>query len=87
MSSKVYKIQPIRTKAINFIISRSTFVYRHLPQNGGMYLETFPNATKSWRLKYLIGGKVEQAVMGIYNYTWEYFPIRDYTGIEGGSPC
>lgn len=28
-----------------------------LADGGGMYLEVFPNGTKSWRMKYRIAGK------------------------------
>lgn len=33
---------------------------------GGMYLEVFPNGTKSWRLKYRIGGKEKRVVFGVF---------------------
>jgi hypothetical protein len=31
-----------------------------------MYLEVFPNGTKSWRMKYLVGGKEKRVVFGVY---------------------
>lgn len=37
-----------------------------LSDGGGMYLEVFPNGTKSWRLKYRIGGKEKRVVFGVY---------------------
>lgn len=37
-----------------------------LADGGGMYLEIFPNGTKSWRLKYRIGGKEKRVVFGVY---------------------
>lgn len=37
-----------------------------LADGGGMYLEVFPNGTKSWRMKYRIGGKEKRVVFGIY---------------------
>lgn len=37
-----------------------------LSDGGGMYLEIFPNGTKSWRLKYRIGGKEKRVVFGVY---------------------
>ncbi|EKY3087700.1 tyrosine-type recombinase/integrase [Cronobacter dublinensis] len=37
-----------------------------LADGGGMYLEIFPNGTKSWRMKYRIGGKEKRVVFGIY---------------------
>ncbi|WNI84406.1 tyrosine-type recombinase/integrase [Citrobacter portucalensis] len=40
-------------------------VYK-LSDGGGMYLEIFPNGTKSWRLKYRIGGKEKRVVFGVY---------------------
>lgn len=32
----------------------------------GMYLEVFPNGTKSWRMKYRVGGKEKRVVFGVY---------------------
>lgn len=37
-----------------------------LADGGGMYLEIFPNGTKSWRMKYRIGGKEKRVVFGVY---------------------
>ncbi|EMR0738079.1 tyrosine-type recombinase/integrase [Citrobacter braakii] len=37
-----------------------------LSDGGGMYLEVFPNGTKSWRLKYRIGGKEKRVVFGVF---------------------
>jgi len=37
-----------------------------LADGGGMYLEIFPNGTKSWRLKYRIAGKEKRVVFGTY---------------------
>lgn len=37
-----------------------------LADGGGMYLEVFPNGTKSWRMKYRIGGKEKRVVFGVY---------------------
>lgn len=37
-----------------------------LSDGGGMYLEIFPNGTKSWRMKYRIGGKEKRVVFGVY---------------------
>ncbi|ECA2717303.1 DUF4102 domain-containing protein [Salmonella enterica subsp. enterica serovar Braenderup] len=37
-----------------------------LSDGGGMYLEVFPNGTKSWRMKYRIGGKEKRVVFGVY---------------------
>jgi len=37
-----------------------------LADGGGMALEIFPNGTKSWRLKYRIGGKEKRVVFGVY---------------------
>jgi integrase len=37
-----------------------------LADGGGMYLEIFPNGTKSWRLKYRILGKEKRVVFGTY---------------------
>lgn len=37
-----------------------------LADGGGMYLEVFPNGTKSWRLKYRIAGKEKRVVFGTY---------------------
>lgn len=37
-----------------------------ISDGGGMYLEIFPNGTKSWRLKYRIGGKEKRVVFGVY---------------------
>lgn len=31
-----------------------------------MYLEVFPNGTKSWRMKYRISGKEKCVVFGVY---------------------
>jgi len=31
-----------------------------------MYLEVFPNGTKSWRMKYRIAGKEKRVVFGVY---------------------
>ena len=40
-------------------------VYK-LADGGGMYLEIFPNGTKSWRLKYRVSGKEKRVVFGLY---------------------
>lgn len=37
-----------------------------LSDGGGMYLEIFPNGTKSWRMKYRVGGKEKRVVFGVY---------------------
>ncbi|WEP26374.1 tyrosine-type recombinase/integrase [Escherichia coli] len=37
-----------------------------LGDGGGMYLEVFPNGTKSWRMKYRIAGKEKRVVFGVY---------------------
>ncbi|MBU3893075.1 tyrosine-type recombinase/integrase [Serratia rubidaea] len=37
-----------------------------LSDGGGMYLEVFPNGTKSWRMKYRIAGKEKRVVFGVY---------------------
>ncbi|ECQ0326200.1 tyrosine-type recombinase/integrase [Salmonella enterica] len=37
-----------------------------LSDGGGLYLEVFPNGTKSWRMKYRIGGKEKRVVFGVY---------------------
>ena len=37
-----------------------------LADGGGMYLEVFPNGTKSWRMKYRIAGKEKRVVFGVY---------------------
>ncbi|BEN05079.1 tyrosine-type recombinase/integrase [Serratia bockelmannii] len=37
-----------------------------LSDGGGMYLEIFPNGTKSWRMKYRIAGKEKRVVFGVY---------------------
>ena len=37
-----------------------------LADGGGIYLEIFPNGTKSWRLKYRIAGKEKRVVFGTY---------------------
>ncbi len=37
-----------------------------LADGGGMYIEIFPNGTKSWRLKYRIAGKEKRVVFGLY---------------------
>ncbi|MBG0576000.1 tyrosine-type recombinase/integrase [Enterobacter ludwigii] len=37
-----------------------------LSDGGGMYLEVFPNGTKSWRMKYRFGGKEKRVVFGVY---------------------
>lgn len=37
-----------------------------LADGGGMYLEIFPNGTKSWRLKYRFAGKEKRIVFGVY---------------------
>lgn len=37
-----------------------------LADGGGMYLEVFPNGTKSWRLKYRVAGKEKRVVFGLY---------------------
>lgn len=37
-----------------------------LADGGGMYLEVFPNGTKSWRMKYRVGGKEKRVVFGVY---------------------
>lgn len=37
-----------------------------LSDGGGMYLEIFPNGTKSWRMKYRISGKEKRVVFGVY---------------------
>ncbi|HBI10209.1 MAG TPA: recombinase [Franconibacter pulveris] len=45
-----------------------------LAGGGGMYLEIFPNGTKSWRMKYRIGGKEKRVVYGgIYAYPVTFF--------------
>lgn len=49
-----------------------------LSDGGGMYLEIFPNGTKSWRLKYRIGGKEKRVVFGVYAGT-----INDVTRAIG----
>ncbi len=37
-----------------------------LSDGGGMYLEIFPNGTKSWRMKYRNAGKEKRVVFGLY---------------------
>ncbi|MCV9879499.1 tyrosine-type recombinase/integrase [Brenneria izbisi] len=37
-----------------------------LADGGGMYLEVLPNGTKSWRMKYRVGGKEKRVVFGLY---------------------
>lgn len=37
-----------------------------LADGGGMYLEVFPNGTKSWRMKYRIAGKEKRVVFGVW---------------------
>ncbi len=37
-----------------------------MADGGGMYLEVFPNGTKSWRMKYRIAGKEKRVVFGVY---------------------
>lgn len=37
-----------------------------MADGGGMYLEVFPNGTKSWRMKYRIGPKEKPVVFGVY---------------------
>ncbi|WP_241579471.1 tyrosine-type recombinase/integrase [Rosenbergiella nectarea] len=37
-----------------------------MADGGGMYLEVFPNGTKSWRMKYRMGPKEKRVVFGVY---------------------
>jgi len=50
-----------------------------LADSGGMYLEVFPNGTKSWRMKYRIAGKGNQifAVQKSVKDVWREAAISD----------